>query len=334
MTEPTLSASPDNQPQGGQSALKTMEYSILEKLALNALDEQRKTRRWGIFFKLLTALYILIVLIMVLSSNFKSLPSKFTAVVDLDGPIMADSKANADNIIDSLQAAFEASGTEGVILRVNSPGGSPVQSVQIYDEIKRLREKHKDIPLYVVVEDICASGCYFVAAAANKIFANHASLVGSIGVLMDGYGFVETLKKLGIERRLITAGENKGFLDPFSPLNEKSRQHAKNLVESTHKLFIERVREGRKDKLKETPELFSGLIWTAEQAKTLGLIDEFADIGKIAREVIKAEKLVNFTQKENLMNRLAQQLGAGMTQSVGKLITEKPSAGPQTQWRP
>ncbi len=286
------------------------ERSVLEKLALSAVQEQRRSRHWSILFKTLGFLYLFVILFMVsgwFGSDGVSIKAH-TALVDLQGVISSD-EASADNVIGSLQSAFEDKKTRGVILRINSPGGSPVQAGQIYDEIKRLRALHPNIPLYAVVDDICASGGYYVAAGADKIFVDKASLVGSIGVLMDGFGFTETMQKLGVERRLLTAGENKGFLDPFSPVDPKQQVFAKQMLEEIHGQFIAVVREGRGKRLKETPEMFSGLIWSGEKSIQLGLSDGLGTVDSVARDVIKAEDIVDYTQHEGLAERLVGRLG-------------------------
>jgi protease-4 len=215
-------------------------------------------------------------------------------------------------VISSLQGAFEDKKTRGVILRINSPGGSPVQAGQIYDEIKRLRTKHPNIPLYAVVDDICASGGYYVAAGADKIFVDKASIIGSIGVLMDGFGFTETMQKLGVERRLLTAGDNKGFLDPFSPVDPEQQAFARQMLEEIHGQFIAVVREGRGKRLQETPETFSGLVWSGEKSIQLGLADDFGSVESVARDVIKAEYIVDYTRRPGLAERLAGRLGTSM----------------------
>ncbi|MGV8991737.1 MAG: S49 family peptidase [Thiobacillus sp.] len=286
------------------------ERSVLEKLALSAVQEQRRSRRWSILFKSLGFLYLFVVLFMLsgwFGSDGVSIKAH-TALVDLQGVISSD-EASADNVISSLQSAFKDKKTKGVILRINSPGGSPVQAGQIYDEIKRLRALHPQIPLYAVVDDICASGGYYVAAGADKIYVDKASLVGSIGVLMDGFGFTETMQKLGVERRLLTAGENKGFLDPFSPTDPKQQAFAKQMLEEIHGQFIAVVREGRGKRLKETPEMFSGLIWSGEKSIQLGLSDGLGSVDSVARDVIKAEDIVDYTQHEGLAERLVGRLG-------------------------
>jgi protease-4 len=293
------------------------ERSVLEKLALSALQEQRRSRHWSILFKTLGFLYLFILLFLAagwFGGDGVAIPKEHTALIDLQGVIASDD-ASADSIIASLQGAFEDKKTKGVILRINSPGGSPVQAGQIHDEIKRLRALHPKTPLYVVVDDICASGGYYVAAGADKIFVDKASIVGSIGVLMDGFGFTQTMEKLGVERRLLTAGENKGFLDPFSPLDPKQQAFAKQMLEEIHGQFIGVVREGRGKRLKETPEMFSGLVWSGEKSIQLGLADGLGSVESVARDVIKAEDIVDYTQQDSLVERLAGRLGATMAKA-------------------
>ena len=289
------------------------EREVLEKLALSAIQEQRRSRHWSILFKTLGFLYLFIVLFLAAGwfrSDGVSIKAH-TALVDLQGEI-ASYKASAYTVIAGLQSAFDDKKTKGVVLRINSPGGSPVQAGQIHDEIKRLRALHPDIPLYVVVDDICASGGYYVAVAADRIFVDKASIVGSIGVLMDGFGFTQTMQKLGVERRLLTAGVNKGFLDPFSPLDPKQEAYARQMLEEIHGQFINVVKEGRGKRLKETPEMFSGLVWSGEKSIGLGLADGYGTVESVARDVIKAEDIVDFTQHEGLAERLAGRLGASM----------------------
>jgi protease-4 len=293
------------------------ERSVLEKLALSALQEQRRSRHWSILFKTLGFLYLFILLFLAagwFGGDGVAIPKEHTALIDLQGVIASDD-ASADSIIASLQGAFEDKKTKGVILRINSPGGSPVQAGQIYDEIKRLRALHPKTPLYVVVDDICASGGYYVAAGADKIFVDKASIVGSIGVLMDGFGFTQTMEKLGVERRLLTAGENKGFLDPFSPLDPKQQAFAKQMLEEIHGQFIGVVREGRGKRLKETPEMFSGLVWSGEKSIQLGLADGLGSVESVARDVIKAEDIIDYTRQDSLVERLAGRLGATMAKA-------------------
>lgn len=296
------------------------ERGVLEKLATSAIQEQRRARHWGIFFKTLTFGYLFLVLFIVMGWFDDGEPlsaGKHTALVDMQGVIAPDTPAGADFLIPSLQDAFEDKGTQGVILRINSPGGSPVQAGQINDEIRRLRAKYPQIPLYVVVEDICASGGYYVAVAGDKIFVDKASLVGSIGVLMDGFGFTGAMDKLGVERRLLTAGENKGFLDPFSPANPQHEAYAKQMLDEIHQQFIDVVRQGRGKRLKETPETFSGLVWNGQRSVEMGLADGFGSIESVARDVIKAEEIVDFTMKESFGERLAKRFGAGVASALG-----------------
>lgn len=294
------------------------ERQVLEKLAMSAIQEQRRTRHWGILFKTLGFLYLFVVLFLAagwFGGDSVSIPREHTALVDLKG-VIASEEASADAIIASLQGAFEDEKTKGVILRINSPGGSPVQAGQIYDEIKRLRKLHPETPLYAVVHDICASGGYYVAAGADKIYVDKASIVGSIGVLMDGFGFTQTMEKLGVERRLLTAGENKGFLDPFSPVDPKQQAFARQMLEEIHGQFIGVVREGRGKRLKETPETFSGLVWSGEKSIELGLADALGSVDSVARDVIKAEDIVDYTQQESFAERLAGRLGAAMASAL------------------
>ncbi len=300
------------------------ERKVIERLASAALAEEKSRRRWGIFFKILGFAYLTLVLLLLVDwgDPTDSLPDgrKHTALVELDGVISAEGQASAESITEALQKAFKDKTTQGVVLRINSPGGSPVQSGRINDEIGRLRAKYPNIPLYVVVEDMCASGGYYIAVAADQIYVDKASVVGSIGVLMDGFGFTGTMDKLGVERRLLTAGENKGFLDPFSPQDAKQLEHAKLLLEDIHKQFIEVVRKGRGKRLKETPELFSGLMWTGAQAVQLGLADGFGSVDYVAREVIKAEDIKDYTVKQSLADRLARQFGADVAESMAGAI--------------
>ena len=297
------------------------ERQVLEKLALSAVQEQRRTRHWSIFFKILGFGYLFILLFLALGWVGKGevpLPGKHTALVELQG-VIAPNEASADKIVSGLQAAFKDKDTKGVILRINSPGGSPVQAGYINDEIKRLRAKHPTIPLYAVVEDICASGGYYVAVAADKIYVDKASLVGSIGVLMDGFGFTTGMEKLGIERRLLTAGENKGFLDPFSPINPIQQEFAQKMLGEIHQQFIQVVRQGRGKRLKETPDTFSGLIWTGQKSIEIGLADALGSTDYVAREVIKAENIVDFTPQEGFAERFAKRFGAVMAKSLNPL---------------
>jgi len=299
------------------------ERKTLEKLVFASLEEQKAKRRWGIVFKSLGFVYLLVVLFAVVDwGTGAEHQERHTAMVNLTGTIEAKGEANAENLIAALDAAFEEKNAAGVILRINSPGGSPVQAGMVNDEIRRLRGKYPDKPLYVVVEDMCASGGYFVAAAADKIFVNKASVVGSIGVLMDGFGFTGTMEKLGVERRLLTAGENKGFLDPFSPQAERQKVFAQSLLNNIHQQFIDVVKTGRGKRLKETPEMFSGLMWTGEQSIELGLADAYGSVDSVARDVIQAEKVLDYSVKDNIAERFAKRLGAGAVNSFWKGFSE------------
>jgi protease IV len=291
------------------------ERELVTKLATAALKEQRRARLWGIFFKLLTFAYITLFLLMALDwkgGEYATGGKKHTAMVEVNGIIAPGSDASAEKVNASLQAAFKDKNTQGVIVRINSPGGSPVQAQTIYDEMKRLRKKYPEIPLYAVVEDVCASGGYFVAAGADRIYVGKASIVGSIGVLMNGFGFTGLMEKLGVERRLITAGENKGMLDPFSPLEEKDKEHVKKMMGDIHQQFIGVVKEGRGKRLKESPEIFSGLIWTGERSIDLGLADAVGSLDFVAREVIKAEDIRDYTITEGFYDKVARRFGVSI----------------------
>jgi protease-4 len=294
------------------------ERGVIEKLALEALKEQRRARRWGILFKALTFAYLTFLLLLLLDLRQpEAFAGKHSALVDVAGVIDARGDASADNVNSALLSAFKDKNTQGVILRVNSPGGSPVQAGLIYDEIRRLRGLYPNIPMYAVVEDVCASGGYYIASAADKIYVDKASLIGSIGVLMDQFGFVGTMEKLGVERRALHAGENKAFLDPFSPLDPRQVAHAQALLGEIHQQFIDVVRKGRGKRLKESPELFSGLIWSGAKSIELGLTDGFGSVDYVAREVIKAEQVIDYTQKETITERFARRFGAGVAQALG-----------------
>lgn len=301
---------PGNDPQ--------WERQLLEKIAFASLKEQKAKRHWGIFFKLATLAYLIAVLVLVVDwgGSEKLVDGKHTALINVHGTIEATGDASAEKINGALQSAFADKGTAGVIIRINSPGGSPVQSGIVHDEIRRLRSKYPEIPLYVVVEDLCASGGYYVASAADKIFVDKASIVGSIGVLMDGFGFTGAMDKFGVERRLLTAGVNKGFLDPFSPQDEKQKAHAQILLGEIHRQFIEVVRKGRGTRLKETPEMFSGLMWTGSQSIAMGLADDYGTVDSVARDLIKADTILDYSVKENIAERFAKRLGAEMGQSL------------------
>jgi protease-4 len=297
------------------------ERELVTKLATAALKEQRRARLWGIFFKLLTFAYITFILVWAVDWKGRGDMTggkKHTAMIEVSGVISSGSDASAERVNAALQAAFKDKNTQGVVVRINSPGGSPVQAQTIYDEMRRLRQKYPDIPLYAVVEDVCASGGYFVAAGADRIYVSKSSIVGSIGVLMNGFGFTGLMDKLGVERRLITAGENKGMLDPFSPLDANDVKHARQMVDDIHQQFIGVVREGRGKRLKETPDMFSGLIWTGQKSLDLGLADAFGSLEFVAREVIKAEEIVDYTQKESVVEKFAKRFGAGAASALAE----------------
>jgi len=302
------------------------ERDVLNRLAFATLNEQRRSRRWNVFFKALAFIYVGAV-IMIAINPFGSGPGgisgdKHTAVIEITGAIGANTEASADNIVGGLRKAFEDKNTAAVILRINSPGGSPVQAGYVYDEIKRLRGLHPKTKLYAVIVDICASGGYYIAAAADEIYADKASIVGSIGVLMNGFGFVEAMKKVGVERRLITAGKHKGVMDPFSPVKKEELKHVKGMLNSIHQQFINVVKDGRKEKLKEKefPEMFSGLFWNGEQGVKMGLVDDLGNTSKVARDVIKVERIVDFTVREKLLDRFAEKFGAGFAKVLSATI--------------
>ena len=304
--------------QDNSSANNQWQQQTIEKLALSGLKEQQSARRWGIFFKFLTFAYLFFILIMALGwFGSKGATGPHTALIEIAGVIEPGGEVNADAVITSLQEAYDNANTKGIILRFNTPGGSPVQSGIINDEIVRQKKLHPKIPVYGVVEDICASGGYYIAAATDKIYVDKGSIVGSIGVLMDGYGFTEVMKKVGVERRLLTAGENKAMLDPFSPVNEKHQALAQAMLNEIHEQFKTVVRNGRGNRLKETPETFSGLFWSGEQSIKLGLADALGSADYVAREVIKQEEIVDYTYQDNVVDRFAKRLGASMAKAIG-----------------
>lgn len=297
---------PDNKPG--------WEREVIEKLAFAAITEQRKARRWGIFFKLLMFSYLIALLGIAVYPKLKDdmgIDGKgHTAVVDLVGMIAEDQNANADTIIDSLEKAAKDKNTKGIIIHANSPGGSPVQSAYVFDAIRAIKKEHPKLPIHAVISDICASGCYYIVAATDKIYASPSSIVGSVGVLMDGFGFVETMNKAGVERRLLTAGSHKAMLDPFSPTKPEEKEHIQGLINQVHQQFITAVKTGRGDRLKETPDMFSGLVWTGEESVKLGIVDGLGSASYVAKEIIGAENLVDFTQQERLVDRIAGKFGA------------------------
>ena len=301
------------------------EKQIVEKLAFAAINEQKTARRWGIFFKLLAFAYFSIILSFALYPEFKggiSGGKQHTAVIDVQGVIMQGEGANATSVIEGLQNAVKDKNTKGIILNINSPGGSAVQSAYIYDEIRRLKKSHPHIPIYAVVGDICASGGYYIASASDKIYVSQASIIGSIGVVMNNFGFAQVLDKLGVERRLLTAGEHKAMLDPFSPAKEMEVQHLQGMLNQIHQQFISAVRQGRGDRLKEieTPDLFSGLVWTGAEGVRIGLADDFGSIDYVAREIIGAEEKLNFTPEEHLFDKLAGKVGTHFEQAFSSLL--------------
>ena len=303
------------------------ERQTLERLAFAALAEQRSARRWRIFTRLL---WLLLFAALAWWLFFRSVPggavkpSSHTAVVEIRGEISAESSASAEHIVAAMKSALEDSGSKALVLLINSPGGSPVQAGIVNDEIRRLRARHVK-PIYAVVEESCTSAAYYIAAAADRIYVNKASIVGSIGVLIDGFGFVGLMDKLGIERRLLTAGANKGFLDPFSPQTDAQRAHAQQMIDLVHQQFIEVVRAGRGDRLKETPDMFSGLFWTGQRAIELGLADQLGSVDYVARDVVKAEEVVDYTQHENMAERFIKRFGGAVGEGSAKALREAPA---------
>ncbi len=300
------------------------EKELVEKLAFAAINEQRKARRWGIFFKTLTFAYLIAILMIAVYPRIKTEMSaggkKHTAIIDVQGVIAENEAASASVIIEGLRKAVKDKQTQGIILNINSPGGSPVQAAYVYDEIMSLKKLHPDIPVYSVVSDICASGGYYIAAASDKIFVSQASIIGSIGVIMNGFGFVHVLEKLGVERRLLTAGSHKAMLDPFSPVKEAEVKHMQSLLNQVHQQFIDAVRKGRGERLVESDEMFSGLVWTGTEGIRLGLADDFGNIDSVAKNVIGAEKIINFTPQEKLLDRLTGKFAASFGHAVSTVL--------------
>ncbi|WP_300245131.1 signal peptide peptidase SppA [Pseudomonas sp.] len=297
-------------------------WQLLEKTLLASVQEQRRSRRWGIFFKLLTFVYLFVALALFtpLMTMEKSAArgGSYTAVIDVTGVIADKESASADNIVGSLRTAFDDPKVKGIVLRINSPGGSPVQSGYVYDEIRRLRALHKGTKVYAVISDLGASGAYYIASAADQIYADKASLVGSIGVTAAGYGFVGAMEKLGVERRTYTSGEHKSFLDPFQPQKPEETQFWQGVLDTTHRQFIASVKQGRGERLKdkEHPELFSGLVWSGEQALQLGLIDGLGSTSSVARDVIGEKEVVDFTVQESPFDRFSKKLGASVAEQI------------------
>ncbi|HET7864559.1 MAG TPA: S49 family peptidase [Burkholderiaceae bacterium] len=295
--------------------------AVLEQFARDYFRDRRSDRRWRIFFRMAWLLLLIFVVLASLSQGGTKAPpgGPHTALVELRGEIAAETDASAEVVVAGLKRAFEDAGARAVVIRINSPGGSPVQSGIINDEIKRLKAKHGK-KVYAVVDEACASGAYYVAVAADEIYVDKASLVGSIGVRMDGFGFTEAMEKLGVERRLLTAGQNKGMLDPFSPLSDQQKAYAQAMLDQIHQQFIKVVKEGRGERLKETPETFSGLFWNGEEAVKLGLADKYGNLDFVAREVIKAEEVIDYTQKEGVVDRLAKRFGASIGEGAVRAL--------------
>ncbi|MEO1963531.1 MAG: S49 family peptidase [Cycloclasticus sp.] len=300
------------------------ERSVLEKVALASVVEQRRSRRWGVFFKFLFLAYVVIISSLAMSPMdgvSKISGGSHTAVIDVKGVIVSGGEADAGMIIKSLNKAVNDPNTKGIILRVNSPGGSPVQSSYVYQAILDIRKEYPDIPIHAVVEDLCASGCYYIASAADKIFVNESSIVGSIGVVMNGFGFTDAMKTLGVERRLYTAGEHKGFLDPFSDVNPGEQAHVQSMLNDIHQEFIQAVKKGRGDRLKQHPDLFSGLVWAGSESIQLGLTDAIGNVDSVAKTELGEEKIVDFTAQQPFLEKLAKGMGVAMAEFAATLTS-------------
>jgi protease-4 len=323
MTDPSQQDNPPaaQLPSSASGDTPGWERAALEKLAFAALAEQRTARRWRTFVRLAWLLFFVVLVGLALhrSGPSKDVSTPHTALVEITGEIASGGDASADVVLTAVRAAFEDEGALAVVLLINSPGGSPVQAGIINDELARLKVKHKK-PVYAVVEETCASAAYYIAVSADRIFVDKASVVGSIGVLMDGFGFTGLMEKLGIERRLMTAGENKGFLDPFSPQTERQRAFTQTMLDQIHQQFIAAVKAGRGKRLKETPETFSGLFWTGQQAIELGLADQLGNLDFVAREIVKAEDIVDYTRRENVAERLVKRFGASIGDGAIKAL--------------
>ena len=326
MQESSAPMSPDPAPVANHaSAQADWQSKTLSDLVFANLQEQKIARRWKMGFRAAWLLFWVVILWQVLAHNAPTanITSPHTALVTIKGEIGDGADSSAENIVAAMRTALEDTGSQALVLLINSPGGSPVQAGIINDEIKRLKLLHNK-PIYAVVEESCASAAYYIAAAADKIYVDKASIVGSIGVLMDGFGFTGLMDKLGVERRLMTAGENKGFLDPFSPQTEAQRKHAQAMLNQIHAQFIEVVRKGRGDRLKETPEMFSGLFWTGQQAVNLGLADELASFEQVARDVVKAEDVVDYSRRDNVAERVVKRFGAALGEGVWRAVRSSP----------
>lgn len=305
---------------------QSKEWKLIEKVVMEMQTEQKRARRWGIFFKLLTFAYLfgLVMLFRMQGDALQTMPEgTYAAVVEVNGVIAADQDASADLLITAIRDAYADPAALGLILRINSPGGSPVQAGYVFDEIRRLKQTRENFPVYAVITDLGASGAYYIAAAADEIYADKASLVGSIGVVGSGFGFTGALEKLGIERRQYTSGEHKGFLDPFQPENPQQRAFWEDVLKVTHQQFINQVKLGRGDRLADNPELFSGLIWSGEQALGLGLIDGLASASQVARERLNTEELVNFTYQPSPWDELVRKLGASFGQGFASMLMQQ-----------
>ncbi|KAF3976897.1 MAG: signal peptide peptidase SppA [Methylococcales symbiont of Iophon sp. n. MRB-2018] len=313
-----------NETEMNNEKKSSWEREVIEKLAMAAITEQRRARRWNVFFKTLMFVYLIAVGAMAFYPKFEKELSgsdkDHTAIIDVVGMIAVGEAVNADSVIEGLRDALKDKKTKGVILNINSPGGSPVESAYIFAEIKRLKKKHPDIPIHAVVSDICASGGYYIAAAADNIYVSQASMIGSIGVIMNGFGFVSTMEKLGVDRRLIIAGKHKALMDPFSDVNEAENKHMQTLVNDVHQQFIDAIRLGRGDRLKESEDTFSGLIWTGTQGIKMGLADGFGSVDSVARDIIGTENKLNFTPQEKLLEKLVGKLGASFGQALGLTV--------------
>ena len=325
MSDHTSNDHPGDSRLAANPTVSNWERDTLEKLVFATVQERRAARRWSIFFKLSFLLVAILALLTYYDATTgfggdESL-GRHTALIEINGEIEAEGSGAADTVIPSLNKAFSDSGSAAVVLRIDSPGGSPVQAGIIVDEIQRLKRGYPDKPLYVVVDEICASGGYYIASAADRIYVNKASIVGSVGVLMDSFGFTGTMDKLGVERRLMTAGENKGFLDPFSPQSDKHKAHAQAMLNEIHQQFITVVRAGRGKRLKETPETFSGLYWTGAKAVEMGLADGFGTVDTVARDIVKAEDIVDYTAHEGLPERVLKKFGAAVGENAVKAAT-------------
>lgn len=327
-SQPLASQARDNASLTGKhaSSVPGWERATLEKLVFATLNEQKSTRRWKTFVRLSWLLFFVILLWMAFQRATPAIDASVphTAVIEIKGEIAQGADASAEFVNAALRTAFEDEGAKAIVLLINSPGGSPVQAGMMNDEILRLKAKHKK-PVYAVVEESCASAAYYIAVSADQIFVDKASIVGSIGVLMDGFGFTGLMDKLGVERRLLTAGENKGFLDPFSPQSDKQRAFAQSMLDQIHQQFIAVVKTGRGNRLKETPEMFSGLFWSGQQAVELGLADHLGNLDYVAREVVKVEEIIDYTRRDNVAERLAKKFGAAMGEGAMKTFQAIPA---------